>query len=201
MKEAVFPISIPNAEVRSRNPVSAEPMLSDLLLKEIHDSHPTLGVYLKIKAKDYSNAYISGIDWMYDIITPALESHNLDIKITSDDIRLHKYDLAEQGIDKITPEDISLYTTQLLPGVSEPLPLDNSPLNNFMTRLHSSSPIVFEGMTAVLRSDLPLEEQRSFIRGAYDTFMPFYRRVESKYLTDHLIHNTYPSDLPAKELC
>lgn len=150
-----------------------------------NSSQPALVAYATETASSEgidSDAYASGVVNAYINIVNQLNLDGEAEYITPGEMGLHSYNIADNhlfedmtGESEGTPDDLSEIFT-------------DDGLNRFLDKLFDSSPefaeLVCHHLTDACTTTA---ERKSFLRGIYDVFMPFYTKREAEYMHDHLV--------------
>lgn len=129
-----------------------------------------------------SETYASGVVNAYINVVNQLDLDGEMKHITPDDIGLHSYNIADYHLFENVPEEPQNLSDDLSEVFAD------QGLNRFLDKLFDSSPefaeIVCDHLANACSS---VAERKSFLRGIYDIFMPFYTKREAEYMHDYLI--------------
>lgn len=161
-------------------------MVARNVLTILVTTHPELGRYAdEVSSEQVENeqAYGSGFLVTYAFVAKQLYMDGDIPEITPHDIGLHAMNIEDQKI--FTEEDRAT-------GWSGDADTTEDGIETFLNRLESSSPELADIIFEILFNNInDPAERMSFLRGAYDAFVPIYTKREAEYLYDHLVR--FPS--------
>jgi hypothetical protein len=183
---AIFPISSEAFQSSKRAVHVFGPMISTKnMLDTLKSSHPLLAEYTVQVSHDepeHADSYLTGVLFTYDVLSRQEPQYGKPMDILPQDISLHKHNYEDQqpfaSVDLEQPEVLF----EQLSDASQ-----DSGAIAFLRRLEHSSPELLAFFKDKLCNRLSSADQRrSFLRGVYDAYMPFYNKNEAEYLYDHL---------------
>ncbi len=155
------------------------------ILERLCATHPVLAEYgNEVSSEEVGDekAYGTGFLTTYAFVSRQLALNGNMPDITRDDIDLHVYNIIDQDIFA----EASVELEQISDNISV-ISADGR-MGCFLKRLEISSPELAHLFYDVLFNELDnLTDRKSFLRGAYDAFMPFYNKREAEYMYDHLV--------------